>query len=80
MYKVIALSVSGKGKKIFSAGDVVNESDFPSGSVESLVKGGYIKEIASKAKVYEPQKEAEKPQEVAIKTVAARKNTSKRGK
>jgi len=64
MYKVIALSVSGKGKKIFSAGDVVSENDFPTGSIQSLLKGGYI-QLIEKAKVV-----SEKPIEV-VKPVEA---------
>jgi len=44
-FKVIALSVSGKGKKIYSSGDEVLESGFPDGIVDDLVKGKYIKEV-----------------------------------
>ena len=52
-FKVIALSVSGKGKKIYSAGDVIGEDGFPIGSIDSLTSGGYIEEIKveKKAKV-----------------------------
>ncbi len=45
MYKVIALSCSGKGKRIFSSGDIVNETDFPEGTIEGLILGGFLKEI-----------------------------------
>lgn len=52
-FKVIALGVSGKGKKIYSAGDVIGEDGFPIGSIDSLTSGGYIEEIKveKKAKV-----------------------------
>lgn len=52
-FKVVALSVSGKGKKIYSAGDVIGEDGFPIGSIDSLTSGGYIEEIKveKKAKV-----------------------------
>lgn len=58
-FKVIALSVSGKGKKIYSAGDVIGEDGFPIGSIDSLTSGGYIEEIKveKKAKVLDESKD-----------------------
>jgi hypothetical protein len=47
-YKVIALSVGGRGNKIFSSGDIVSEEKFPVGTIDSLVKGGYIEPIGEK--------------------------------
>lgn len=44
-YKVIALSVSGKGKKIFESGDTVTEDNFPEGNAEALVKTGHLKHM-----------------------------------
>lgn len=44
-FKVIALSVSGRGKKIYSSGDEVDENGFPEGIADELVKGNYIREI-----------------------------------
>lgn len=41
-YKVIALSVSGKGKKIFSARQIVDGKEFHSGSISELISGGFI--------------------------------------
>ncbi len=44
-FKVIALSCSGKGKKIYSAQEVVNEDGFPEGTCDELVEKGFIEEI-----------------------------------
>lgn len=44
-FKVIALSVSGKGKKVYSAGQEIDENGFPDGSIDSLINGKYIEEI-----------------------------------
>lgn len=41
-FKVIVLSLSGLGNKIFESGDVVNEDAFPEGSVGKLVKEGFL--------------------------------------
>lgn len=50
LFKVIALSCSGKGKKIYSAGDIIDESGFPDGSVDGLIKGKFITEIQEENK------------------------------
>ena len=44
-YKVIALSVGGRGKKIFNSGDEVSASNFPDGNAEELVKSDFLKPI-----------------------------------
>jgi len=44
-FEVIALSCSGKGKKIYSSKDVVNEDGFPEGTCDELIEKGFIKEI-----------------------------------
>lgn len=44
-YKVIALSVGGRGNRIFHSGDEVLESNFPDGNAAELVRGGFLKEI-----------------------------------
>lgn len=44
-FKVIALSCSGKGKKIYSAQEVVNEDGFPEGTCDELIEKGFIEEI-----------------------------------
>lgn len=44
-YKVIALSVGGLGNKIYNAGDIVTEANFPAANVANLVKGGYLELI-----------------------------------
>lgn len=44
-YIVIALSVGGAGKRIFHAGDVVTERDFPEGQAPELVEKGFLKPI-----------------------------------
>lgn len=42
-YKVIALSVGGKGNKIFHSGDIVSDKNFPDGNAEKLVELGFLK-------------------------------------
>lgn len=41
-YKVIALSVGGRNKKIFNAGDIVKESHFQEGRAEELVEQKFL--------------------------------------
>jgi len=43
-YTVIALSVQGKGKKIFNAGDIVTEENFPEGNIPGLISSGFLSE------------------------------------
>jgi hypothetical protein len=43
-YIVISLTVGGLGNKIFNYGDIVNESNFPSGNADKLVEQGFLKE------------------------------------
>lgn len=42
-YKVIALSVGAMSNKIFHSGDIVEDSAFPQGHAEQLVKEGFLK-------------------------------------
>lgn len=48
-YQVMALSVGGKDNKIFSAGEIVTENDFPAppqvDSAEALVEKGFLERI-----------------------------------
>lgn len=44
-FTVKALSVGGKGNKIFNSGDIVSEDNFPAGNCDALVKGGFLTEI-----------------------------------
>lgn len=53
-FKVIALSCSGRGKKIYSSGDIVKENGFPDDTVDELVKGKFIVEVKAKAKAQGP--------------------------
>lgn len=46
-YKVIALSVGGKGNKIFNSGDIVTELNFPEGNAAKLVEEGFLELIPS---------------------------------
>jgi hypothetical protein len=46
-YKVIALSVGGKGNKIFNSGDTVTELNFPEGNAAKLVEEGFLELIPS---------------------------------
>lgn len=41
-YKVVALSVGGRGKRIFNSGDKVTENDFVPGVADQLVDRGYL--------------------------------------
>jgi hypothetical protein len=52
-YKVIALSVSGRGNKIFRAGDIVTENNFPEGNAARLVHEGFIKPVGKLPKPIE---------------------------
>lgn len=72
-YKVISLHVGGKGSKVFNAGDIVTEKSFPDGTVDGLVKNGFIRPVD------EPTKEPVKTQDVTIeeKTVEVKKKTKK---
>lgn len=47
-YKVIALSVGGRGKRIFNSGDTVTENDFLPGLSEQLVQRGYLVPVDKK--------------------------------
>lgn len=50
-YTVIALSVGGRGNKIFSSGDTVSENDFIPGRAEELVQQKFLKEYTPEAPV-----------------------------
>ena len=43
-YIVISLTVGGLGNKIFNYGDIVNETNFPKGNIEALVRNGFLRE------------------------------------
>ncbi len=43
-YRILVLGVQGKGKNVFKSPQVIPEDKFIDGSVEGLIKGGYIKE------------------------------------
>ncbi len=58
-FKVIALSCSGKGKKIYSSKDIVNEDGFPEGTCDELIEKGFIKEI-KKPKINEDDGKTQK--------------------
>lgn len=61
-FKVIALSCSGKGKRIFDSGDIVTEADFPESTAAELVDKGFLLEIKWPEKIKEvvPEKEVKK--------------------
>ena len=48
-YKVIALSVGGKGNQVFKVGDIVSSENFNDAKV--LVDGGFLEEIMEAKKV-----------------------------
>ena len=58
-YKVIALSVGGKGNQVFKAGDKVKSDNFI--DAKALVAGGFLEEIV------EEKKEATKRKNVTKK-------------
>jgi hypothetical protein len=63
-YKVIALSVSGRRNKIFRAGDIVTDKNFPEGNATKLVEEGFIKPIGNMPSVefvIKPEEEFAKP-------------------
>lgn len=47
-YKVIALSVGGKGNQVFKAGDKVKSDNF--NDAKALVDGGFLEEIVEAKK------------------------------
>jgi len=61
-YKVIALSVGGKGNKIYKSGDVVTEKHFPDGNINSLIKGGFLQPCDEESKMNVPVTEPEQPE------------------
>lgn len=73
-FEVIALSCSGKGKKIYSSKDVVNEDGFPEGTCDELIEKGFIKEI-KKPKKNEDDDKIQK--EAAAKAKSAAKEAKK---
>jgi hypothetical protein len=44
-YKVLTSSVGGRRNKIFKAGDIVFENNFPEGNAEQLVKKGFLEKV-----------------------------------
>jgi hypothetical protein len=44
-FNIKALSVSGRGKKIFKAREIAREDELPAGAIDKLIKGGYIEEV-----------------------------------
>ena len=66
-YKVIALSVGGKGNNIFKSGDIVDSSNFD--DADALVTAGFLEKMEEKKsapkaespKTEAPKEEAKKP-------------------
>ena len=44
-YRVKALSMTGKGKKIYDSGDIVTADDIPDGNAEGKVAEGFLEEL-----------------------------------
>jgi hypothetical protein len=70
-FKIKALSVSGRGKKIFRARETAHENELPAGAIDKLIAGGYIEEIKpdpaaekAKAKAEKAKAEAEAAEQV----------------
>lgn len=70
-YEVIALSVGGKGNKIFKFGEIVTEAQFPNGNAAELVEKGFLKAV--KEPVSEPEKDPAKEEAEAKAKAAAEK-------
>ena len=71
IYKVVALSMSGKHNKIFKSGDEVTQ-DVLESPAEALVESGFLKEIESKES---PKEEAKKE---PVKKAPAKKAPAKK--
>ena len=41
-YEVVCIAVSGLNKKVFGAGDIVTEDQFPAGHAEKYLKSGHL--------------------------------------
>lgn len=76
-FKVIALSCSGKGKRIYSSGDVVDESGFPENTADELVKNGFIQEVKSK-EIKEEAKEVEPTEPSETEGTTGKKSNKKK--
>lgn len=44
-YKVVSLSVGGRGNKIYNSGEIVTDANFIEGRAEELVAKGFLKRI-----------------------------------
>jgi len=64
-FKVIALSVGGKYKKIYESGDVVDGGMFDDSA--ALVKQGFLEEIEEKKPEVKAETEPEAPKKTASK-------------
>lgn len=53
-YRVIALSVGGRGNRIFESGDTVTENNFTEGRAAELENQGFLKEIGETAEEAAP--------------------------
>lgn len=69
-YRIIALAVSGAGKKVFRNGQIVDEKQFVEGAIPGLVKGGYIKKDEMTAKEKAAAKKAADKAAAEAKKVA----------
>jgi hypothetical protein len=59
-YKVLPIAITGKGKAIYYAGDIVT-ADMLATPVEQLIKGKYIAEIVADVKPEIPIAQDAKP-------------------
>lgn len=80
-YKIVCLTVSGKGKKVFRNGDVVSETELLDNAIVGLLKSGAIKEATKKdvdeskklGQMSETEKIAEKAKKAEEAEAAAQK-------
>jgi hypothetical protein len=52
-YKVIALSVGGKGNKIYRAGDTVTDECWSEGRAKELAEQGFLEQVDGKALTFD---------------------------
>lgn len=71
-FKVIALSVGGRGNKIFHSNQEVSEFHFPEGAVDELVRHNFLQEINPEI-VEVKDKKISKPEEKPVEVFAESK-------
>lgn len=76
-YRVISLSLGGRGNKVFKSGDIVFASQLVEENIPSLIEGGYIEPLVDKVEPkVEPddtvEPEVEKSEKLDYKDITAK--------